>query len=75
MNLSLFIGISLLSVILTYGYKTLWNLSSLRETTATGYGLLLIILLFSYSLFFNELNIEATVLFFILFFSLIYFLV
>jgi UDP-N-acetylmuramyl pentapeptide phosphotransferase/UDP-N-acetylglucosamine-1-phosphate transferase len=72
MNLSLFFDISLLSVILTYGYKTLWNLSSLRETTATGYGLLLIILLFSYSLFFNELNIDTTVLFFILFFSLIY---
>ena len=74
MSLTIFIGTSLISFLLTYIYKYLWKLSPFKDKTATGYGLLLIPFLYIYSLYFNELNGDKIIFFVILVFSIIYWL-
>lgn len=74
MHLTLLITSLLLSIFTTYIYKNMWKLTYSKSKVPTGYGLLLILFFYFYSIFNGNINTELTTFSIILFFSLIYWL-
>ena len=74
MHLNLFITSLLISILTTYIYKNIWSIVYSKNKVPTGYGLLLILFFYFYSIYFNNVNSNSVTFSIILFFSIIYWL-